>query len=416
MKLLKRVLVAVFVVLIPIQDFGLRNTGFGILGASVSVIPLLGIVCLTALQWAFKPQWRLPRVVIWLAAYATVINVIGLIRFGTEALGISLVAKTFTLSVLTVLWLFVVFGIDYLQIPRFGALLKIAFSLVIAGIVLGDLHAAGLGFLVNNPLLHGTLNNDERWRGLTAEASQLSTLSIGVGLLSAQYAKNRVTQMGIAAVALLIMVNSASKGGILTLGLTLLILALTARVPARKVLAGGILMVPVLYLASLKLQTMSSAELVQQTTTVATRSTAAVWGLRTVLFNPQGVGFGGFYAELARYIPTAMDVVYRHAEIPLNFSEVETYAVSAENATSKIFFLNLAVTLGLPFLAWFAAEMWGHLRRLNVRRHLFLLTAFWYVVVAMCSYVDAPTSYSSFLVFGVVVSESRKLRNAAGCE
>jgi hypothetical protein len=406
---LRNLLIAAFIIFLPIQDLRLRGTFLGMFGSNLSVLPLACLVVLALGRWTMQPPWRISKTALVFFGYAVVINVVSLIRFGTTALGASLISKTIALAVITSLWIFVVFCLDYASVPHFGLYLKLAFLVAVLGVIASDLGPAGLGAAVNNSILHLTDKPDPRWRGLSSEAGHLSTVAISIGLLAAQFAKRKLAKGFIAALSLLIMVVSGSKGGTVTLAMTCLLLAITNRIPRRMVVKASAVMIPLLCFAALRLASESSLEVLQEATTITTRSTVAFWGVSSLLANPFGLGFGGYYATLEKSLPASMDLVSRWAPFPLNFYEVAGYAVSSENASTKIFFLDLALFLGLPFVIWLGKVLWQHSTRLTIERHALLLTAFWFVSIAMCSYADAPTAYSSFLVFGVVISEARKL-------
>ena len=189
MTQLRNALVAAFLVLLPFQDIGLKNSSLGVLGTSLSVLPLVCLVALSFLVWLYGRQWQISWTVLGAIAYLLVLNLVTLLRFGTAAMGVNLIAKSVTLAVITFLWAFSIFGIDYLALPNFARYLQAVFVIVLLGIAFGDLNLGHLGFLVNNSFLHGTDNSDRRWRSLASEASLFAPLMINVGLVAAHYAK-----------------------------------------------------------------------------------------------------------------------------------------------------------------------------------------------------------------------------------
>ena len=207
------------------------------------------------------------------------------------------------------------------------------------------------------------------------------------------------------------LIVSGSKGAIVALTLTCVILAMAGGLRVKTLLKASLLAIPLLIFASNRFTQLSSTELLEATTTAATRSTMALWALRLIISNPLGLGFGGFYAALGQSIPATIDQVYRLSPIPLNFSEVEQYAVSAENASTKIFVLNYALFCGLPVVAGLIFTVWKRMRVLNIRQHFLLIASVCYSVLALSSSVDPPTTYSLFFVFRVALNEAARVEH-----
>jgi hypothetical protein len=400
------------IVLTPFQDTILR-VPLRHLGTSFAIVPILLLVLLDLAVWLARPDRRVS--VKWLCAgcYGTLLTLIYLLLFGTNWNGTNLLLKSCTLFIMTGLALYVMYRPDWGHMRYLALAVRIAFAIAIVGVLFGDLNLLGLRDVVNNPIFHQTANLDERWRGFTAEASTLALSMGSLGFLAAALSKSRIAKTLLVVLTMLLLAFGASKGAILTValvGISVVLLSKGRRIPAVLCL---ILLMPVGYLAYQRFLTMSTLEALSETTTVATRGTVVLWSIDVMAHHPLGVGFGGFYPALSKYLPETVSQVNELSPIPLNFEEVVGYATSSENASTKTLLFNFIVYFGIPFLIAFLA-LTATLIRACVRcRRPLLLATFLFVTIGVCTYNDPLVYYNVFLVYGLCWSQHKNLTRAS---
>jgi hypothetical protein len=399
MKRLHEFLLYLMVILTPFQDTFLREP-LRQLGASFAVLPLLALVAIDCVNWLASEERRVNLKWVAIGLYALLLNALALTLSGTEWNGVNLLLKVPNVFFLTALALYVVFRPKWIELDHLGAAVKIAFGIAVVGVLLGDLNLLGLRGVVDNPILHRTINPDTRWRGLTSEASTLS-LSLGsLGLLSAALSRGIARALFLTATVFLLCAG-ASKGAIpamLAVGIGLIVFSTGNRFWAAAI---TILLLPVGYFGYQRVQILSATDALSQTTTAATRATVVVWAIDVIARNPLGVGFSGFYPALSRQLPDAIDTVSKISPVPLNFEEVLGYVTSGDNASSKTLLFNYGAYFGIPFLIVFAVFI-VRLMRACVRGHQpLLLATLLYVTVAISTYNDPITYYSTFVIYGV---------------
>lgn len=419
---LVHILMGALLILSPFQDTFLRNTPLRMLGTSFAVIPLFGLVTLDAARWLAAREKRVNWKLAAAGVYCAGVTLIYLAAFGVEWHGVNVGVKTLNLALMFALAAYVVFRLDWYGFPYLRLCAHAAFAICVAGILIHDLNLFGMRGLLANPVFHATENPDTRWHGLCPEASVLSLSTGSLGLLSAACARRWWTRTALVAVTAVFLAGSGSKGAVLALALVSVTVGLFARGYRLRVALGCLLLLPAGYLGYLRWQQMTSADAIQQSTTMATRGSLFFWAARVVAEHPFGVGFGGFYHALTRHLPGAMDQMYRTSPVPLDFDEVQGYLSSAQYAGTKTLVFDLAVYFGVPFLVGFGvfvARLW---RACQAMRKPMLLIAVVFVAAGFSTYGGSPARYDTMVVLGAGWSLYRRWRESqasgapnAGC-
>jgi hypothetical protein len=407
---LVRILMGALLVWSPFQDTFLRNTPLRMLGTSFAVIPLFGLVMLDGARWLAAREKRVNWKMAAAGAYCAAVTLIHLAAFGVEWHGVDLVVKTFNLALMFALAAYVVFRLDWYGFPHLRLCAHAAFAICTAGILIHDLNLFGMRGLLANPLFHATDNPDTRWHGLCPEASVLSLSTGSLGLLSAACARRWWTRAALLGITAVLLAGSGSKGAVLALALVSAAVGLFARGYRLRVALGCLLLLPAGYLGYIRLQQMASADAIHQSTTMATRGSLFFWAAEVVAHHPLGVGFGGFYHALTRYLPGAMDRMYQTSPLPLDFEEVQGYLSSAQYAGTKTLVFDLAVYFGISFLVafgWFVTRLW---RACQAMRKPMLLIAIVFVAAGFSTYGGSPARYDTLVVLGVGWSLYRRWR------
>ena len=400
-------LMAAFVVLLPFQDTILRATPLRMLGQSFAVIPLFGLVGLDLAVWLASGKKRVNLAVAAALLYGAFITGLYLALWGTSWWGVSLVEKTFNLSVVTCLALYVVFGLPWDRFPYLRLSVYTALTIAVCGVFLNDLNLLGLRPFVANPVFHYTPNPDERWHGLCPEASVLSLCIGSFGLLSAALAPSKLGRIGFLGGTALLLALSGSKGAVLTLAVAVAASGVLARGYRWKALACGLLLSPAIYLGYQRLVQMTSSQAVLESTTFATRGSMLVWAVKVIMRHPWGVGFGGFFPAMTRHLPASMDTVSRWSPLPLDFDEVRSYISSPQFAGTKTLVFDLGVYFGIPFLVAFVVFVVRICRGCLRRGDILLLISVLFVTAAVCTYAGSLFRHDYLVTYAVAWGRRR---------
>src|SRR5262249_31580032 len=170
------------------------------------------------------------------------------------------------------------------------------FFFMIVGLCFGNNNPLGLPELTETPFFHWVANNDfGRPRGFTTEPSVFSLNVTIVGLLSAHIAKSRAAKALLLVVTVALLVFARSKGGILMLFLTLMILCLIKWHSRWYHIVGVAFILLPLGLSLIWLVPLLFTDtMIYESTTVPTRLSMILCALIAVRHHPLGVGLSGF--------------------------------------------------------------------------------------------------------------------------
>lgn len=387
--------------LLPFQDTALQSTPLRTLGASLSVWPVLALFGLMLVRRLLELDLRVPRPLLWGAAYAASLCAVYLVLFGATYHNSSLIAKSLNLSILFGLYLFAMFGttLEPDRFFRIGATLGFLFTIL--AVLLGPA-------LDGNHLLHATLNADSRARGFCTESSTFSVQVVISGLLAAYATRSRLGKGAVLILTLVMLIMSGSKGGLISLLLCAAAFwLLRSGLNLKRLLLGATLLLPMIFLVSSIVQRNFEHDAFQEGTSVATRTSMAFFAWESVKHNPFGVGFSGYYPALHQYLPAAMQSARAIFDFPLVFTEVSEYQYTSENAGCKAFFLDLLVYFGLPFACVFLVFTFKLCRRLYRTQQHILFVGMLFTWIALVSYYSSVNTYSVPVLVGVSLSSAR---------
>lgn len=395
-----KALLFLFIVLIPLQDTALRNTPLKEMVPSPAVIPLSLLFLLKISKWLFYTFPMVRRSVLCPTIYVTVVSISYVLLFGLSP---AQFWKPFvSYGLLSILYLFATFGIDYSadRVVRYA--IYVAFAITVLGIL------TDLNFSSGVSLLRATANSSGRPRGFSSESSSLSVQVVTTGMLSAHFLENNWKKWAVIVVTSLLLIYSDSKGGLIAFLLCFVILMITKmrRSWVAKI-AFSLLLIPVTYVGSLLvISRFTNALEENQTATVATRLSMTVYALITVAHNPLGVGFAGFLPSIPKYLPDAMAFVERILPFPMFFTEVREYLYPPQaNADCKTFFFDFLVFFGIPFALVFVRVVYRILHDLLDRNYSWMFMGVMFSVFALVTYYSSINLYSIPLMFGIALNE-----------
>jgi hypothetical protein len=396
------------VALSPLQDTALQKTPLALVAASPAVFPLLGLLFLHVMRRMLRLNFAFRR---WTLLAAGYVLMTSLAHFVARSHGVTVLEwrSLRGSSILAILLFFTLFGVNYRDTRGIRIAVYIAMAITLIGIVVGAVLGANA-----IPLLQATPSNTGRPSGFSTEASTLSVQTVCIGILMTHFMRGRWQKACVALLTCALLVYSQSKGGLISLLLCVTILGVikSRSSLATKVLVASIV-IPVLYLGSLLVASMFGDNIdTNQTSSVATRLSMAVFAIITVAHNPLGVGFTGFLPAIRDYLPGAMTVVQSWFPIPLGFGEVSGYLEPPyQDADCKSFFFNYFVFFGIPFAIVFFQFAFRVLRRLLAAGCDSLFVGVLFCLFALMTYYSTTNSYSVAILFGVALREVRRIED-----
>jgi len=397
---IERILLFLFIVLVPFQDSILLHTP---IASALSIVPLMLLLTFAVGRWILETAPAVNRSVFCVGLYVFLICAIHLFDGGVS---LQEWLPLIRYLLLTILVLFATFGLDYSQVLSLRTALYAAFVFTVVGAILDIIF--GRGFMGS---LHITPAMLDRPRGFSSEASTLSVQIVCSGMLTAHFLLRKWMKWMVALVTCGLLIASGSKGGLIALLLCVLVMA-TARSMSSSLLKILIwcVTIPVVYFGSFLL--MSRFTMIvesNETSTIATRLSMSVYAILTLAHHPLGVGFTGFFPSIPRYLPTAMDFVQSFFPFPLWFYEVRTYlSPPYAEADCKTFFFDFLVFFGIPFAIVFIRFTYRLLARLLQQRCYWLFVGTLFAVVALFTYYSTIKVYAIPLLFGISLHEIRK--------
>jgi hypothetical protein len=405
MGVIAAILTLLFGLALPFSDTRLQATPLRFAGASLALFPLLLLSAIVVLRRLVRG--RVPRRgMLWgvLGVCGTAaVTAFYLYRFAPAFGGTYLVLKAAKYAVLLALWLLAI-PVLADQDPRaLSWAARAAFAVALLGVVVCDVQHS----LYWETLTHYHRNLNMRPRGFSLESSALGVQMGCFGLLAAVGLRPAALRWVPVLLALGVAVYSVTKGGqvglILALAGAALLMPGTAggwRPALRKLATLSVPATAAIVLSGYlsKVFTVS----VDRATSISTRLTGVMVGVIAAVHNPLGMGLGGMLPAFQRYTFSAMDLV-RRLPLRAHFTEVMTYAGSTtgRDLSTKSFFFDQLLVLGLPFAYLFVRFHLRLLRRLRAARaDYFLLAAVLFAVIAICTYDPALGFYDVPLVYG----------------
>jgi O-antigen ligase/polysaccharide polymerase Wzy-like membrane protein len=403
------VLLWTMVVLSPLQDTALQSTPLKLVAASPAVFPLIALMALHMVRRILRMDYKFHRWTLIAAGYALLVSVAHLIAYSQGVLVLEWRALRGG-SIFAILAFFVVFGLDLRNTRGLRIAAYTALCLTLVGIAIGAILGANAV-----PLLQSTPSLTGRPNGFSTESSTLSVQTVCTGTLTVHFLSKIWQKVGIGLLTCVLLVYSQSKGGLISLMLCITILAIikTRSSLTIKIIAAFIV-IPALYLGSLFLVSMFGSIIAEnQTSSIATRLSMAIFSMITVAHNPLGIGFTGLLPAIREYLPRSMDLVQSWFPIPLAFVEVKSYLVPPyRDADCKTFFFNYFVFFGFPFAFVFFRFAFGLLRRLYLAGRDSLFVGALFCLTALLFYYSTMNAYTLPLLFGVALCEVRQRETA----
>ena len=405
----ERLLLGIFIILIPFQDSALQGTPLRFLGASPAFIPLLLILFLRLARTTTSTALnRNPFLLMIIAAFATLLTSYYSIFIYMDKYSFSFLGyKLFSNGILYFFALYAIFALRY-QNTNIRRFVIASFVLAAGGLVVTAL--LHLRFFEYKTIFHFTPNSNLRPRGFSMEASDFGATIGSLSLLSAHYAR-KIFRPIILAIGTGAIIFSGSKGSIATWTISIVfilvyIMSHDTKTNHTKLLAylftacagAVILFIGYDYVLGMLYQSLP-------TTTIPTRVTMAFTALYISLTSPLGVGLSGVIPAVSQNVPHVVHFLQNMGFDNLNYTEVLGYAndPTGNDISAKSFFFTGIMIWGFPFIIlyiWFNTTLFTRLWKYNNTPYLF--GAFTFSFVGLSSYVGLLNLYCLSMVYGIL--------------
>jgi hypothetical protein len=407
--------VCLFMIGTLFQDFRLTQIGLGKIGAcpSVFLIPVWFLA-----SWSIRGKSPLDKPLfarfvnysIMFNVFVTITTIVLLIAdLPIESRGQNLAIKALKVSTTFACWFFVIYLGAHAALNHSDTLGKISiFTLSVTAVLVIIEMSASLPFLSENRWYHYSIEDNQRMRLLTSEASALGALLTSLSCLVLILVKQKITRYLtlLVCISLLIVVNS--RGAILTFGIAVITPSLH-RLKFKNVfhiLAYISLNAIVFYFAYLAINGAleSLDDSLDKHYSVATRSVFSFSMLTALRDAPFGGGWSGYLVYGAEWLTSAISMV-SYSFTDLSMFEINTLITSPSDEAFAP--KNLVGTLiwwgGISGLLYFAGIMNIFFAAYRNNRDWFYQIAIIGVIVSIASYETSLYQYSTPLLIGVIL-------------
>lgn len=328
-----------------------------------------------------------------LIAWGLLASVPSVFVFGMSA---AYVAKTFTLLILSTIWLSPLICVPRLRKRHLINGLTAALAICGIGYLLGDVLKGSIPATVNGVIFGGEYAAYEilRPRAFLQENSHFATMIgrylIALFLLSEAHRRYSARRLaGFIAVLTLLLISLDSKGAAISVLASAVAVGMT-----RKLLPAFILLLPVLYWLVVRQVDVVLLD-IENFTSASTRATLFLSTLAGAVCNPLGYGYYGFYGAIQTFGGWSMN--WLGDRLPLILTEVVDIVEELNNVSTKSTLMDFTVTFGLPF----ALLLWRLVRHCHLADPR-AKAALVYTLLSALS-TSGHESISCFLVLAILV-------------
>lgn len=405
---LQGLLFGLVIVCIPFQDFILQETILGDFGRYLSNIPLVLVVfCSLVRMFLCKNVYRKEYIYyIITLLYIIIYSLIILIKFIDNIYLDLYLYKVFSNLILFFLWGYVYIYVKYINIEFLKKYIIIAYVIHIIGWFLHDILKINLGYIrVTNSV------ESMRYSGFLSEASVFCFTTIILGLLTAYYIKNKFVKFLIVFVSLVIATLGGSKGTIICLVISIIMLVLLNSQINRLKKMIVVLLLSILGAYSIYYFVSDSFIVdLEEYTSFATRMSSIISAGFILVEYPLGTGFGAFIPIYQNILGEAFDFLNSYMiSIPLNYNEIMNIILAREgkSVTIKNIVFQYIAYFGIPFIVVFFKYVKVNLYLLMLKKNYYLLFSFIFIIFSLITF--ANIGYAPILMLGLISNKiSRK--------
>lgn len=253
-------------------------------------------------------------------------------------------------------------------------------------------------------IFHFDEYNEFRMRGFAFEASSFGYQIICATLLLSCINNNINLFLSIC-LSISLGIITSSKGAIIVILLSLLIVFLLMK--KINILFKFILFVicSILSVIIFNLLLLGSfLDDIEYFTSVATRTTVFLLGLKSLIYYPLGVGFFGFFTVFYLHGPELVLTIKQISPFPLNFEEVETYfqVGNYKSVGTKSTIIDLIIFFGWLFLIPFYRFISKNIKILISYEKYTLLLLGLFVLLSNLFFISSLTLYLTPFLIGFI--------------
>lgn len=399
------ILLAMCILCIPFQDFGLQGTFLNYFGKNLSNLPLLGLFILIIVKMFFCPIINKDSVIyIKIYIYIICYSLIMILVHCNSIYILTYIYKLCSNMIILFFWCFF-----YLYIKKYSDKIRVfvisAYIIHIIGWILYDVLKINLG-----TMLRYTINLSERYTGFTSEASFFSFTTVILGLLSIYYIKKNILKKIIILLTIYLLIVGGSKGTLICIFISSIIFVMIYnRFSLSKKLIVLFIIILISSLGFYYVILDSFIGDLEEYTSFATR-VSSIFSSIIIIYNyPFGTGFGVFLPIYKEYLYTSFDILNNIIPyISLSYLELSDWmsSDSGANMTIKSIIFQYLAYFGIPFIFMFFKYVLNIVKNLLYIKEYFLMFIFLFVLTGIMTF--ANFNYDSILVLGILVGSIEK--------
>lgn len=394
------ILLAIFILCIPFQDFGLQETFLNYFGKNLSNLPLLGLFILMIVKILFCPIISKDNIIyIKIYIYIICYSLIMILGYYNSTYILTYVYKLCSNMTILFFWCY-----SYLYIKKYsdkiGRFIVSAYIVHIIGWILYDVLKINLSTMIRY-----SINLSERYTGFTSEASFFSFTTVILGLLSVYYIKKKILKKIILLLTIYLLILGGSKGALICIFISSIIFVMIYnRFSLSKKL---IILLIVMLISSLGFYYLILDSFIgdlEEYTSFATRASSILSSIIIIYNYPFGTGFGVFLPVYKEYLYTSFDILNNIIPyVSLSYLELSDWmsSNSGANMTIKSIIFQYLAYFGVPFIFMFFKYVLSIVKKLLYIKEYFLIFIFLFVLTGITTF--ANFNYDSILVLGILV-------------
>lgn len=407
-------LFSMVIILSPFQDTVFGKMPTGVLTSNLAFLPCLVLVLLS-LDVLKKVIINVKVFYYLISFYIINFLAIAYYLFFYDFKFEIMIYKMFSMSILYFMYFFLAFiTYDFLQngylCSRLKRLIFISLTIIILGAILNVIFPSSFC----SDLFHTSAQNDiSRPRGFALEPSMLGYDSLAVYLLFVTLSKGRSLLWNLPIILISFIVRS--KGGLLIIGISYLILQVVEMCSSRFLVVKnfikiffGLILLSVIFFGIFFTLSNDILNDIQKFSSVATRSVVLMVGVRSLMF-PWGQGFSGFYPFFLNSVISIVEYLQGIVPLNLKFTEIFLMVDNMENIGTKTLLWDGTIIFGIPFFYLYVKYGILICRRFIWDKNIYGL------LLSMVTFLSGATytsfigySYLSAICFGYLFYEYKK--------
>lgn len=405
---IRHVFFVLFIICIPFQDFGLQATFLRFFGATLSNIPLIGLIVTLILGFILGEKTNKKSFILSgaLLVYIIIYSLLVLLFTSDDNNLTFYIYKLFSNSIIFIFWLIAyIYTKNHLQ--NIEKYIILAYIINIIGWIICDILSINLGSMIH----FGHDADYPRFHGFTLEASYFCFLTVISGILSISFTKSKFLKILFFIPIIIILFLGGSKGSLIIFFLAILLYILlnksyTIYLKLILFLFGLLTSIAIFYYFLLN----SFLIDLEESTSFASRFSSIIATFYILKDFPFGTGFGAFLIVFKDAITQSFNLLNNYIPgIVLNFAEIDNWTSSSrqEGAAIRSIIFQFIAYWGVPFLALFIYYVKVYIRILqDINGCIFYL--FIFIICGLLTF--ASFNYESIIALAIIANKVAVLK------